>query len=137
MRTSACIALALGLALPALALADKPEANPNIKLATGEPERCLGITRIKELKILDKRNVLFYTTSNEVYLNDLSRPCPGLRPRDTVMYRTSLHELCNVDIITVLDDVGSGYMPGTSCSLGSFYPISKDDAAKLRKESRQ
>ena len=137
MKTSTILALALAAALPLLTLADKPGTNPNLKLATGEPERCLGITRIKEMKILDKRNVLFYTSGNGVYLNDLPRPCPGLNRHDTVMYKTSQHELCNVDIITVLDDVGSGFMPGPSCGLGLFYPISDDDAAKLKKESRE
>jgi hypothetical protein len=50
------------------------------------------------------------------------------------MYRTSLPQLCDLDIITVLDDAGFGFMPGASCGLGRFYPITKDEA-KAMKES--
>jgi hypothetical protein len=53
------------------------------------------------------------------------------------MYKTSLNELCNVDIITVLNSVGSGFLPGISCGLGNFYPITKENADTLKKQSRE
>ena len=101
---------------------DSAAPNPNLKLAT---------------VVLDANNVLFYTGRNEVYLNDLPHRCLGLSRNKPIMYRTSLHQLCSVDIITVLESMGSSYMPGPSCGLGMFYPISKEDADKLRKESRK
>lgn len=116
---------------------DSAAANPNLKLATGEPVRCLSLNRIDETVVLDANNVLFYTGRNEVYLNDLPHRCLGLSRNKPIMYRTSLNQLCSVDVITVLESMGSSYMPGPSCGLGMFYPISKEDADKLRKESRK
>lgn len=137
MKASAPLALTLSLLLSSAVMADEPVPNDNLKLATGEPERCLGITRIRDTSILDERNILFYTSGKRVYLNDLPRPCPGLRRHDTLKYSTSLHELCSVDMFTVLHDTGSGFMPGVSCGFGQFYPISQEDAEKLKKESRK
>jgi hypothetical protein len=130
-------ALTFSIATASLALADKVEPNPNIQLATGKTEHCVGITRIDEIEVLDKRNILFYMKGKKVYLNDLPRPCPGFSSRDTITYSTSLHKLCNSDIVTELNDVGSDYMRGASCGLGKFYPISKEDADKLRTESHK
>ncbi|MEJ2760591.1 MAG: hypothetical protein P8126_03375, partial [Gammaproteobacteria bacterium] len=39
----------------------------------------------------------------------------------TIMYRTSLSQLCDLDIITVLDSVGGEYRPGASCGMGHFF----------------
>jgi len=39
------------------------------------------------------------------------------------MYRTSLSQLCDLDLITVLESGGFGLMPLSSCGLGRFYPI--------------
>lgn len=137
MTRHAIAALLLSLAATVALADDGPAANPNLKLASGEPLRCLPLNRIDETVVLDSRNVLFYTSRNEVYLNDLPHNCPGLSRHKPIMYRTSLNQLCNVDIITVLESMGSSYMPGASCGLGMFYPISKDDADKLRKDSRK
>ena len=75
---------------------DSAAPNPNLKLATGEPVRCLSLNRIDETVVLDANNVLFYTGRNEVYLNDLPHRCLGLSRNKPIMYRTSLHQLCSV-----------------------------------------
>lgn len=150
MRVIGITAAALITAASSFALADEspadkapadrksdPVMEATKSMATGEAERCLGITRIREMKVLDNRNILFYVRPDQVYLNTLDRACGGLSRYKTVSYKTSLHELCNVDIITVLDDVGGSFMPGASCGLGEFYPISTEDADRLYKESRE
>lgn len=53
------------------------------------------------------------------------------------MYRTSLSQLCDLDMITVLNDFGSGFTPGASCGLGRFYPITKEEAKELRKKPKR
>ncbi len=68
---------------------------------------------------------------DEVYRNDLPHSCPGMRRNDTLMYRTSVGQLCNVDIITVLEDWGFGFAPGASCGLGMFHPITEEIADEL------
>ncbi|GAB3374979.1 DUF6491 family protein [Spongiibacter taiwanensis] len=145
MRVIGITAAALITAASSVALADNnaadkkpdPVMEATKTMATGEAERCLGITRIREMKVLDNRNILFYTRPDQVYLNTLDRACGGLTRFKAVTYKTSLHELCNVDIITVIDDVGGSFMRGASCGLGEFYPISAEDADTLYKASRE
>ncbi|QQD19158.1 hypothetical protein I6N98_04695 [Spongiibacter nanhainus] len=100
-------------------------------------QRCVAINRIDQLKVVDRENVLFYMRGKEVYLNQLPHPCPGLSRHKTLMYRTSLNQLCDVDVITVLEDIGGGFMPGASCGLGAFTPISAEEAETLLDEARK
>jgi len=53
------------------------------------------------------------------------------------MYRTSLNQLCSLDIITVLDNIGGGFEQAGSCGLGKFKPISKVEYEALRKPSAE
>jgi hypothetical protein len=53
------------------------------------------------------------------------------------MCRTSLSQLCDVDIIIVLIDIGFGFSPGVSCGLGTFFPISEETARQLKAEKRR
>ncbi len=71
-------------------------------------ERCINLMRIDHTHILDDSNILFYMRGKKVYINKLSRRCPGLRRADSFMYKTSSSQLCNVDIITALDNIGFG-----------------------------
>lgn len=119
------------------AQADQTEKNPYMSLVSDNPERCVNLRRIDRLDVVDKQSILFYMTGKEIYLNALPYRCGGLSKHKTVMYRTSLSELCNVDIITVLNSIGSGYLPGPSCGLGQFYPITKENADKIKQQSRE
>jgi hypothetical protein len=47
------------------------------------------------------------------------------------MYRVALSQLCNIDVITVLSDVGFGFIPSASCGLGEFQPIDAQLAEEL------
>lgn len=95
-------------------------------------ERCISIRSIDRTDVVDDNNILFYMRNGNVYLNRLPHRCPGLRRERTFMYRTTMPRLCDVDIITVLDQAGFGFMPGASCGLGRFYPISEDEAKALK-----
>lgn len=93
--------------------------------AAEKAERCIPIRSIKQTKVLDDQSVLFYTNGNKNYLNRLPHSCGGLQMADSFMYRTSQSQLCSVDIITVLNRMGSNFMPGPSCGLGLFEEIDK------------
>jgi hypothetical protein len=95
-------------------------------------ERCISIRAIDRTDVVDDNNILFYMRNGDVYLNRLPHRCPGLKRERTFMYRTTMPRLCDVDIITVLDQAGFGFMPGASCGLGRFYPISEDEAKALK-----
>jgi hypothetical protein len=50
------------------------------------------------------------------------------------MYRTSIGQLCDLDIVTVLDNRGFGFTTGVSCGLGLFYPLTEEEAENLKEE---
>jgi hypothetical protein len=82
-----------------------------------------------------EQTLLFEMRSGSSYLNELPRRCPGLDRNDTLMYRSSVGQLCNVDIVTVLDDWGFGFSPGISCGLGMFHPISDRSVEEMREST--
>ncbi len=95
-------------------------------------ERCISLMRIARTHVLDDSNILFYMRGKKVYINRLPRRCPGLRRADSFMYKSTLSQLCSLDIITTLDNIGFGFSRGASCGLGKFYPIDIERAKELR-----
>ncbi|HNP37019.1 MAG TPA: DUF6491 family protein [Woeseiaceae bacterium] len=108
--------------------------------ATGDDNsdavHCLSTIRIKQSDVLDNQNILFEMTDRSTFLNVLPYPCPGLSPQKPFMYRTSINQLCDLDIVTVLDNTGFGLMPGASCGLGDFRPIDEAAAKALKSQSK-
>jgi hypothetical protein len=74
-----------------------------------------------------------------MYLNTLPNGCPGMQRDDAYMFRTSLNQLCDLDIITILNPAGFGFLPGPSCGLGMFEPVTQEqvDALKLKIDARK
>ena len=124
--------LVVSLCMAAPLAAEEKAMDKSIDLVSGPPEQCVNLSSIDHTSVVDDRNILFYMHGNKIYRNHLPYKCTGLKINKTFMYRTSLHQLCNVDIITVLDNLGFGYSPANSCGLGLFYPVTKDDVAKLK-----
>lgn len=107
--------------------------------ATAEPildeedtVRCVSLFRIKQVEVLDKQNILFRMRGKKNYLNRLPHPCPGLRKNQPFMYRTSLNQLCDLDIITVLDSGAFGLRPMASCGLGTFERVSEEQLREVK-----
>ncbi|HLT91080.1 MAG TPA: hypothetical protein VKZ85_09070 [Woeseiaceae bacterium] len=118
------------LCLPATAgFAAQEERERNL-----EAVHCVRIQNIRDIDIVNDRTLVFRMRNGDVYRNDLPRRCPGLDRRDPLMYRTSVGQLCSVDIITVLEDWGFGFAPGVSCGLGMFEPITPEIADELLRE---
>lgn len=128
------LAACLGLVMPLAA--EQKVLNESLDLVSGPPEQCLRLSSIDHTDVIDDQNILFYMRGKEIYRNHLPYPCSGLRIYDTFMYRTSLSQLCNVDIITVLDNIGFGFSPRNSCGLGLFYPVTEEDAKKLKEHAK-
>ena len=97
--------------------------------------RCLSISRIKDIDIIDDQTLIFKMNGRKMYLNELPHRCPGLSRNETIMYRTSTSQLCDLDVITLLNSMGRGYMPGASCGLGRYSLIS-DLQLKALKEAK-
>ena len=98
----------------------KPEQEASIKPA-GKPESCVQIRSIRETRVRDDSTIDFYMRGGQIYRNRLPHSCPQLGFEERFLYKTSLSQLCNVDIITVL--TSPGISRGASCGLGEFQPI--------------
>jgi hypothetical protein len=102
-----------------------------------EPVSCLSLNRIKSVDILDQTHLVFHMINGEHYLNVLDNRCSGLRKHSALMYRTSINKLCDLDIITPLDNLGFGFQPSGSCGLGKFLPVQDDEIEALKTRVRQ
>jgi hypothetical protein len=96
-----------------------------------DSEHCVRINEIDKIDIVDSDTLIFRLRRDKVYRNELTHRCPGLRPSDTLMYRSSVGLLCSIDVVTVLEDWGFGYAPGVSCGLGMFEPITAQIADEM------
>ncbi len=94
-------------------------------------ENCVSIARIDHTKIIDDQTIVFYMRGDDIYVNNLPKRCPGLKRADSYSYRTSISQLCNVDLIRVLDSfAGDLPRPGVACGLGKF-TLSSPEAVEL------
>jgi len=93
---------------------------------------CLSLRQIRGSDVLDNQHIVFETVGGELFVNTLPHRCPGLSHNAPFMYRTSMNRLCDLDIITVLGDVGFGLIPQASCGLGLFHPIDQQGLDDLK-----
>jgi hypothetical protein len=120
----------LGVTATAPALAQEASQERNM-----DAEHCVRISNIDSIDVINDRTLVFRMRGGSSYRNDLPRNCPGLDEDDALMYRSSIGQLCNIDIVTVLDDWGFGFAPGVSCSLGMFHPITEQTVEDLAQSS--
>ncbi|WP_017670414.1 hypothetical protein [Blastomonas sp. AAP53] len=110
----------------ALAQGDAPAAKksrvPPAEVV-GEPVSCINLSQIRSSEVRDDRTIDFVMSGGRVYRNELPQQCGSLGFDRAFTYSTSLTQLCNVDIITVLQNVGGGFNRGASCGLGEFTPV--------------
>lgn len=96
-----------------------------------ETVNCISLSRVDDTRIADEQTILFYMSNGDIYRNALPHRCPGLDRNATFMYRVPTTQLCSVDVITLLDDFGSRFMPAASCGLGAFQRISDAQAEEI------
>jgi len=96
------------------------------------PERCLQLSRLVDTEVLNNHQIVFETTGKHYYLNTLPYPCPTLRPDSVLLFRTSIDMVCDVDVVTLLDQFGWGMQPRASCGLGKFAPIDEGEFKQLK-----
>jgi hypothetical protein len=88
----------------------------------GAPTSCVQLSQIRETRVRDDWTIDFVSGGDRVWRNALTQRCPGLRAANAITYETSLSQLCNTDIVYVLETAG-GLHRGPSCSLGQFVPV--------------
>lgn len=118
------------LASSGVALAKRePKAPPEAR-ETGAPANCIPISQIRESRVRNDQVIDFRTGPNKWYRNTLPNSCPSLGFEERFLYKTSLSQLCSVDIITVLHTAGGSLTRGASCGLGKFQPVELVKKAK-------
>jgi hypothetical protein len=136
-RVARCLAgAAIGALCLMLVTAPITAQDGRDRLAAAEDVRdCISLNDIDRTSVVDDNTILFYSRGHDVYRNDLPHSCPELRNEQRFMYRVALTQLCSNDTITVLQDAGFGFMPGPTCGLGKFAPITNDEAEALEQRS--
>lgn len=120
------VRFALGFALTLVAAPAIAKTTPDPYVPTGAKAMdCIPLTSIRSTNVRDDRTIDFIMNGNKIYRNTLPNSCPSLGFEKRFSYRTSLSQLCSVDIITVLWNNGPGLQPGASCGLGKFQPMKK------------
>lgn len=84
---------------------------------TGKTKRCVPLRSLRESRIIDDQTIFFRGLGSKAYVNRLPRRCPRLASEERFSYRVSIGQLCNTEIITVLDSMGGSW---GSCGLGDF-----------------
>lgn len=114
---------AAGLATGSAAVAKHERKSVPVARETGQPVSCLPIQSIRESKVRSDNVIDFRTNGNKWYRNTLPNSCPSLGFEERFSYRTSISQLCSVDIIRVLQSYGGRLQEGAGCGLGKFQPI--------------
>lgn len=99
----------------------------------GEAQTCISRSRIRSTDVIDDQTIDFEMINGDIYRNKLPNKCSGLAFEEAFSYRTSTNQLCNVDIIRVLDNIAGRIDPGIACGLGKFQPIKK---TRLKKSDK-
>jgi hypothetical protein len=123
-----------GRALAATLLVYGSMAGSATSNAANAPEatlRCVNLSQVRELKIIDNKHIAFELNNHEVYVNTLPHACPGLAPNKAILYKPTMNQLCNVDVITLLESFGRGFTQAGSCGLGNFELMSKEEGATV------
>ncbi len=92
---------------------------------SGDPVSCITLSQVRSSNVIDNRTIDFKMAGGKVYRNTLPHSCPSLGFEQRFSHRTSTNQLCNVDIIRVLQSHGSGLQEGAGCGLGKFQPMQK------------
>jgi hypothetical protein len=95
-----------------------PDATP-----VGDPVDCVQLTNIRSTQVHGDSTIDFHMNGGKVYRNTLPNSCPSLGFEERFSYKTSLSQLCSVDIIRVLQSYGGHLQEGAGCGLGKFQPV--------------
>ena len=127
MRLPTTIIIASALAAGSMAFAaEKASKDEPYQIKTvGEPESCIRRSSIRSTDVIDDKTIDFKMNNGDIYRNRLPNKCSGLGFEDAFSYKTSTNQLCNVDIIHVLDQTAGRLDTRGACGLGKFQKIEK------------
>lgn len=89
----------------------------------GKPVSCIQLSSIQESRVRSDSVIDFRVNGKKWYRNTLPHSCPSLGFEERYSHRTSINQLCSVDIIRVLHSYGGNLQEGAGCGLGKFQPV--------------
>ena len=92
------------------------------------PVSCINLRDIRSTEILDGIGIAYTTNGGTVYVNRLRGPASFLDDDDILVTKTFSSQLCNIDIVQLVDR--NGRFPKGSISLGEFVPYPKPPKAR-------
>ena len=95
---------------------------PPVKVL-GDAQNCISLTTLRQSKVRDDRTIDFEMAGGKIFRNTLPNRCPRLGFEEGFTYQTSINQLCNTDIIYVLESFGGEIRRGAGCGLGKFVPV--------------
>ncbi|MCJ9427939.1 DUF6491 family protein [Kordiimonas marina] len=98
---------------------------------TGAVRSCIPIGHMRDSNVIDDQTIFFRTSAGTGYLNRLPNKCPRLGFERRFMYKTSMSQLCSLDIITVLDSSANQW---ASCGLGKFEEMKRKDTKDTKEK---
>ena len=125
MQSTIIIASALAAGSVAFASEHKSKDDKYIIETVGEPKSCINRSQLRQTEVIDDQTIDFIMNNGDIYRNTLPSKCSGLGFEEAFSYRTSTSQLCNVDIIRVLDTTGGRLDTRAACGLGRFQQIEK------------
>ncbi|MES1984866.1 MAG: hypothetical protein V4461_07905 [Pseudomonadota bacterium] len=93
----------------------------------GKPVNCINSRDIRSTRIITGTAILYETNNGTVYVNRPVSGASSLRDGDALVTRTSISQLCNVDIVRLFD-TAARFERG-SVGLGEFVPYKKVKSA--------
>ena len=116
------------------ARADERTASEDEVIEVPGTRDCVSLARIDRTRVVNDSTILFYMLGPDVYVNNLPRPCNGLKRMDAFSYEVSVGQLCSLDISRGLRSLGGEFVPGIACGLGKFVPITQEQIDVLLAE---
>ncbi len=122
-----CLALAAAALLGAAGAAQQPALLPDGRLdvtalpATGKPRQCLPLRDMQESRPFENGAIMVRTGANRWFRNDLADTCPALDRNRTIVFRSTVGQMCENDIVDVVDPVSR--QSWGFCRLGRFTPV--------------
>ena len=89
----------------------------------GKPVSCIRLHDVRSSRVLDGTAIVYEGLGGRLYVNRPKSGADTLRRDDILLTKTSTDELCNVDIVRLLDQ-GSRFEHGF-VGLGEFVPYDR------------
>ncbi|MEM7665173.1 MAG: hypothetical protein AAF250_04905 [Pseudomonadota bacterium] len=119
---SGAIAIASCAPIESDGRADPTLAGPPVK-TLGEARNCINRSQIRQTRVRSDQVIDFEMRGGRVFRSVLPNSCPRLGFEEGFTYNTSINQLCNTEIIFVLEQFGGQIRRGAGCGLGEFVPV--------------